>query len=152
MLHFTTESLHTVAPHISALLQAHWDEVEASMHGTRTYELNLAQYQLFEQLHMLHIITARDQNRKLCGYAAFTLSPCRHQKEIFVATLDAFYLAPAQRHGLNALTFLRHAEKSLQQRGVNVVHYSSPASKPCDALYRRLGATPMESIYHKALA
>ncbi len=151
MLLYQTETLSTVAPQVSQLLQNHWDEVEASMHGAQKYVLNLEQYTLYEQLHMLHMSTARLAQGHLCGYAVFTLCPCPHKQDTLLAQLDALYLAPEQRHGLQAIQLLRHAEKSLQERGAAMVQYASPSSKPCDALYRRLGAKLTEHIYHKYL-
>ena len=68
-----------------------------------------------------------------------------------LAALDGLYLAPWARGGLFALRLLRHAESALAGRGVSLVQYSSPASRPCHALYRRLGAQPTETIWHKTL-
>ncbi len=149
MLLFQTENLSTVAPHVSQLLQAHWDEVEASMHGAQEYVLNGEQYEMYEQLNMLHISTARLPQGDVCGYAAFTICPCPHKQDTLLAQLDALYLIPEQRQGTQAVQLLRHAEQALQKRGVGMVQYASPASKPCDALYRRLGAKLTEHIYHK---
>jgi len=58
---------------------------------------------------------------------------------------------PWARGGLFALRLLRHAETALAARGVGLVQYSSPAARPCHALYRRLGAQPTETIWHKTL-
>ena len=44
-----------------------------------------------------------------------------------------------------------HAEAALAARGVALVQYSSPVSRPCDALYRRLGARATETVWHKTL-
>ena len=69
-----------------------------------------------------------------------------------LAALDGLYLAPRARRGLNALTLLHSAEAALAARGASLVQYSSPASRPCGALYRRLGARETETIWHKWLA
>ena len=87
----------------------------------------------------------------LAGYAAFTLVACPHCPQTLLAALDGLYLAPWARGGLFALRLLRHAEAALAARGVSLVQYSSPASRPCHALYRRLGARPTETIWHKTL-
>ncbi len=87
----------------------------------------------------------------LAGYAAFTLVACPHRPHTLLAALDGLYLAPWARGGLSALRLLRHAEASLAERGVSLVQYSSPASRPCHALYRRLGAQLTETIWHKPL-
>lgn len=67
------------------------------------------------------------------------------------AALDGLYLAPAARKGLTVLRLLRTAEAGLRERGADMIQYSSPASRPCDVLYRRLGARHTESVWHKEL-
>ncbi len=151
MLTFQAEPLARVKEEAPALARAHWDEVEASMHGGPGYSLNLAQYASLEQLDMLVLVTARQEDGRLCGYAAFTVLPCPHRQGVTLAALDGLYLAPEARRGLAALGLLREAEKILIQRGVDLVQYSSPDSRPCDALYRRLGARRTETVWHREL-
>lgn len=66
-----------------------------------------------------------------------------------LAALDGLYLTRRRGMGWPALRLLRQAEKILAERGVGLVQYSSPESRPCDALYRRLGARRTETIWHK---
>ena len=175
MLTIATETFSQLAHEASHLAAAHWDEVEAPLYGQQTYALDHTRYATLERLGMLHISAARghtgaatcpdrrgsaaDGNRALqgqgstplAGYAAFTLVTCPHRPQTLLAALDGLYLAPWARGGLSALRLLRHAEKALAARGVGLVQYSSPASRPCHALYRRLGAQPTETIWHKTL-
>ena len=163
MLTITTETFSQVAAEAEQLAAAHWDEVEAALHGAQRYRLDHERYASLERLGMLHISAARglpeaDQcpasatsNAPLAGYAAFTLVACPHCPQTMLAALDGLYLAPEARGGLFALRLLRHAEAALAVRGVSLVQYSSPASRPCHALYRRLGARPTETIWHKTL-
>ncbi len=152
MLQYQSESLAAVAESVRPLLQEHWDEAEAPMHGQQEYVLDVQQYTLFEELNMLHICTARDASMAVRGYAVFTLTPCYHKGGELMASLDALYLQPAMRRGLAALQLLRAAEEALRKRGVRSVQYSSPVARPCHALYRRLGAKHTESVFHKVLA
>lgn len=183
MLTIATETFSQLAHEASHLAAAHWDEVEAPLHGQQTYALDHTRYATLERLGMLHISAARghtgaatcpdsqgpaaDGNhalqgrgsipqtpgscRPLAGYAAFTLVACPHRPQTLLAALDGLYLAPWARGGLFALRLLRHAETALAARGVGLVQYSSPTSRPCHALYRRLGAQPTETIWHKTL-
>ena len=163
MLTITTETFSQVSAEAEQLAAAHWDEVEAALHGEQRYRLDHERYASLERLGMLHISTARglpeaDQgaapatsSAPLAGYAAFTLVACPHCPQTLLAALDGLYLAPRARKGLFALRLLRHAEAALAVRGVSLVQYSSPASRPCQALYRRLGARPTETIWHKSL-
>ena len=175
MLTITTEPFSHLAAEAEQLAAAHWDEVEAPLHGPQHYALDYHRYASLERLGMLHISAARgravdepcdategtpDEPRTdaetnasatLAGYAAFTLVACPHRPHTLLAALDGLYLAPWARGGLFALRLLRHAEAALAARGVSLVQYSSPASRPCHALYRRLGAQPTETIWHKTL-
>ena len=175
MLTITTEPFSHLAEEAGQLAAAHWDEVEAPLHGPQHYTLDHERYASLERLGMLHISAARgravdepcdatagtpDEPRTdpetnasapLAGYAAFTVVACPHRPHTLLAALDGLYLAPWARGGLFALRLLRHAETALAARGVSLVQYSSPASRPCHALYRRLGAQPTETIWHKTL-
>ena len=177
MLSIITEPFSHLAQEAGQLTAAHWDEVEAPLHGQQHYTLDHERYASLERLGMLHISAARglasadlcaaadtadgQQSREnissatgapLAGYAAFTLVDCPHRPQTLLAALDGLYLAPWARGGLFALRLLRHAETALAARGVGLVQYSSPASRPCHALYRRLGAQPTETIWHKTLS
>ena len=149
---FRQEPVAEVAAEAAALARAHWAEVEAQLHGGGDYVLDDGRYATLERLGMLSVTTARDREGRLAGYAVFTLSPCPHLDDCTVAALDALYLAPRARRGLNAMALLRSAEATLAARGAGLVQYSSPASRPCGALYRRLGARETETIWHKRLA
>ena len=180
MLTITTEPFSHLAKEAAQLTAAHWDEVEAPLHGPQHYALDDNRYASLERLGMLHISAARgpvvaaggepcdataagtpDESHAtsetgasapLAGYAAFTLVDCPHRPQTLLAALDGLYLAPWARGGLFALRLLRHAEAALAARGVGFVQYSSPASRPCHVLYRRLGAQPTETIWHKTLS
>jgi len=163
VLTITTEPFALLAEEAQQLAAAHWDEVEASLHGPQRYTLDRARYATLERLGMLHVSAARlhmanetqaaphSPAGPLAGYAAFTLVPCPHRPQTLLAALDGLYLAPRARGGFFALRLLRHAEAALTARGVALVQYSSPVSRPCDALYRRLGARATETVWHKAL-
>ena len=149
MLSFQKEGFSQIRDEVRSLARAHWDEVEAALHGAQVYEPDTARYATLEKLDMLVVLTARHDDGRLAGYAAFTALPCPHRPGLTLATLDGLYLAPGARRGLAALALLRRAEACLAARGVGLVQYSSPASRPCDALYRRLGARHTETVWHK---
>ncbi|MDO5483859.1 MAG: GNAT family N-acetyltransferase [Desulfovibrionaceae bacterium] len=148
---FQEERFTAARAELEPLARAHWDEVEAPLHGQRAYRLHVGHYRTLERLDMLALYTARTAGGQLAGYAAFSLAPCPHRPGLLLAVLDGLYLTPAARQGLTALAFLRWAERRLTARGAGAVQYSSPASRPCGALYRRLGAACTETVWHKAL-
>ncbi|MDE7241056.1 MAG: GNAT family N-acetyltransferase [Desulfovibrio sp.] len=148
---FREEAAAAVLPEAAELAARHWREVEAGLHGDADYVPDGERYAALEKLGMLSVTTARDEAGRLAGYAVFTLAPCPHLKGETVAALDGLYLTPRARRGLNALGLLRSAEAAVAARGASLAQYSSPASRPCDALYRRLGAAHTETIWHKRL-
>lgn len=87
----------------------------------------------------------------LAGYAAFVLAPCPHRSGQILAVMDALYLVPEVRQGFAALRLLRHALRGLGARGAHAVQFSSPQSRPCDALFRRLGARTVETLWQMEL-
>lgn len=148
---FRQERAAAVLDEAAHLAREHWREVEAQLYGGPDYVPDGGRYAALERLGMLSVTTARDREGRLAGYAVFTLAPCPHLPGETVAALDGLYLAPQARRGLNALALLRSAEAAVAAQGAGMVQYSSPASRPCGALYRRLGAVQTETIWHKRL-
>lgn len=154
MLTLTTEIFSQVSAEAEQLAAAHWDEVEAALHGAQRYRLDHERYASLERLGMLHISAARglpeaDQgaasatsSAPLAGYAAFTLVACPHCPQTLLAALDGLYLAPWARGGLFALRLLRHAEAALAARGVSLVQYSSQRPAPAMPSTAALGRGP----------
>ncbi len=159
MFHIATESFDNILPFVRDVAQSHWNEAAAEGYGEHTYVVNEEKYVALEALGMLHITTARDGIRdgvrnergSICGYAAFVVAPCFHKAHETVATLCALYIAEEARGGMLALRMLRKAEGFLRDLGIARVQYFSPTSRPCDALFRRLGARHAESVFVKIL-
>lgn len=145
---FDEESLSSVANDVLRLMDAHWSETEAPLYGENP-GLRLDAYRHLECLDLLHLVTARDDSGRLCGYAAFVLSPNPQLGGQILATLAGVFLEPEARG--SGLRLLRTAEEGLRRRGAVGVCYHSPVSRPCDALYRRLGARQTETVYYKEL-
>ena len=131
---------------------AHWQETEEAMYGSQTaVPMTHPMYEAMEQGGVLHIVTAR-MDGALHGYAAYCLSENIHMPGRVTASALALYLSREIRtDAFAALRLLRWAEGSLRQRDVSGIGYNSPASRPCDALYRRLGAHHTETVWYKEL-
>lgn len=141
---YQKEPFASVRAQASALAEAHWNETEAGMYGARMYTINDAQYEALESQGMLHIFTARSDGA-LVGYASF-LSVFNMHLDGMVATLDGLFVAKAHR-GMTGLALLRYAQSVIFDCGAVAVQYSSPASRDCGAIYRRLGAVHTETTY-----
>ena len=141
---FQTERLTDVRHEAEALAQAHWEEVEAPMYGAREYHMDFEQYEKLDSAGMLHIVTARDGGR-MVGYASF-FATCNMHLGGMLATLDGLFLDRAYR-GAGGIKLLRFAADEVRACGAVAAQFSSPASKDCGALYRRLGAKMTETVY-----
>ena len=150
---FAVETFAAVRQEAEALAAAHWDETEAALYGDRAgVPLSVPMFESMEAAGILHIVTARDAEGRMAGYAAFCLSENMAMPGRIQASNLGLYLSPALRGDpFTALRLLRWAEQSLRARGVRSVAYISPVSRPCDALYRRLGAKMTETTWHKEL-
>jgi len=150
---FAVETFAAVQKEAEVLCCAHWDETEAAMYGDRAgVPLTRHMFKAMEDAGVLHIVTARNEEGKLAGYAAFCLSENIAMPGKIQATNLGLYLAPETRNDpFTALKLLRWTEQSLKERGVYSVAYTSPVSRPCDALYRRLGAKMTETTWFKEL-
>ena len=116
MLTIATEPFAHLAEEAAKLAAAHWDEVEAALHGPQHYTLDNERYASLERLGMLHISAARGWGEDdidnatsatsakppLAGYAAFCVVACPHRPQTLMAALDGLYLAPWARGGLFA--------------------------------------------------
>lgn len=149
MVHFSTERWADIAAEVPALYDAHWAETETAMYGDNGGDLE--GFRQLDALGLLHLVVARDDSGRMVGYAAFVLSPNPQMGGKLVASLAGLYLHQEARQGLAALSLLRYAEDGLRAVGAAGVCYNSPASRPCDALYRRLGAKHTETIFYKGL-
>lgn len=143
-LSFQTERFTDVCREAEILTRAHWEETEAPMYGAREYRLDVEQYEKLDAAGMLHIITARDGGR-LVGYASFFATYNMHMGGM-LATLDGLFLDKAYR-GPAGMRLLRFAADAVRACGAVAAQFSSPASRDCGALYRRLGAGMTETVY-----
>lgn len=149
---FAVETYSAISVEVAPLTVAHWQETEASMYGSQSaVPVTHHMYCAMEQNGVLHAVTAR-MNGVLHGYAAYCLSENINMPGRITASALALYLSREIRtDAFAALRLLRWAEESLRQRGVYGIGYNSPASRPCDALYRRLGAKMTETVWFKEL-
>ena len=149
---FAVESYACIANEAAPLACAHWRESEAALYGRQhAVPITAASYRALEAAGALHLVTVRTEGR-LAGYLAFCVSENPVMPGTRTAVAMALYLEPALREDpFLALRLLRWGEASLRQRGVSGVGYSSPASRPCDALYRRLGARMTETLWYKEI-
>ena len=149
---FAAERWADVRSELAPLSCAHWQETEEAMYGAQdAIPVNETLLEALEHGGALLVVTLRIANA-LHGYAAYCSAPSLNMPGRTTAQALALYVSPlARKDKFAALRLLRTAENMLRQRGVWGLSYNSPASRPCDALYRRLGARMTETVWYKEL-
>ena len=152
MTTFAVERFADVLPEVEPLAMTHWRETGEAMHGrTDGIPLDVPVWQGMEVSGTLHVVTARREGL-LVGYAAFCVGPNAVMPGRTQASCIALYLTENARCDPHeAMRLLRWAEESLRERGADCVSYVSQVARPCDAVYRRLGARMTETVWFKEL-
>jgi GNAT superfamily N-acetyltransferase len=102
------------------LWEAHWREVGLD-HADVPLDMDESLYERMEADGRLHVLTARRAGA-LVGYLVAVVQPHLHYRSTLFATFDLYYLAPEERSGWRGVSLFRAAERSLRDRGVQVVH------------------------------
>ncbi len=148
MLTFQEEKISTILSEIKPLLILHCLEAVPSTINVDTVNFDI--YGVLEEAKALHIITARDAQGALCGYAIYLLAPDMHNQNFLTATSDAFYLLPKCR-GWEGVKLMQCAEKTLMQRGVKSIVNTVPTQICMDGFMQRLGYDAVSIQYIKKM-
>lgn len=106
----------------------------------------------------LHIVTMR-RDRVLVGYILASILPHPHHRWALAASVTAFWVRPHERRGWRPITLFQVLERTLRQRGVDVIYVGTPfhvsptsgASLDVGHLFEFLGYVATERIYRKIL-
>lgn len=94
------------------------------------------------------LVTAR-YDGVLVGYALYAVGPFKHNKDIEYASLEAIYLSPAFRSGFTAMHMVKLGEKEVRKYNIKFISAASSIKCPIDALLKRQGYEPLETVYIK---
>ena len=98
-----------------------------------------------------HIVTVRDE-RKLVGYAILAVMPHLHYKSAGpMAMIDVYYLKQAYRKGGTGAKMIMFAEKTLREKGVTKIYFSTKVHQNHGDLLKALGFTHSDDVYTKLL-
>lgn len=118
---FSVESVESCWNELMVLANAHWAGTQ-SYRRHEPFNPSYDRYLACNQAGYFYLFTARDQGT-LAGYFGVYVTPSMHS-QLLMATEDTFFLHPDYRGGRNALRFLKHIEKVLQQAGVHEIMFS----------------------------
>lgn len=109
------------------------------------------QYHIYvdrERAGQLLFVTLRDAG-ELVGYFIGFIAPGLHYSTCLTCTMDIFYVHPARRSGSAGVRMFRFVETELKRRGVQRWFMGSKVHADASALFKRIGAAPVETYYSK---
>jgi GNAT superfamily N-acetyltransferase len=145
MLAFQRERFAHIIYELPPLFAAQWAELGAK----EELSPNWAKYAGMDAAEVLHCITARD-GAQLVGYYFALISPSLHYSTL-TAYSDLVFLQREHRKGLTGKKFIAWVENYLAAVGVKTVYLTKRADSGYGKLFARLGYTPHEEVYRKAL-
>jgi GNAT superfamily N-acetyltransferase len=94
--------------------------------------------------------TLRDTG-ELVGYFIGFIAPGLHYRTCLTCTMDIFYVRQDKRKGSAGVRLFRFVEANLKARGVQRWFMGSKVHADASALFKRIGAAPVETYYSKWL-
>ena len=94
--------------------------------------------QHLENMDVLHIVTARDDD-KLIGYYVSIIAIHYHYKDALVAENDIHYILPKYRKGWLGYKFLKRVIQFLKARNVDIILHTMKADHSYLPITERLG-------------
>lgn len=140
----TEEFTMELAQEIIPLAQKSWDECSeikkdtCAYHGQRGLPIdpNIETFTLIAQSGRLIVMTLRDDDNVLRGYAMMILYYSLHMKTILCGNVDTFFVEPKFRRSMPR--FMSQIEKAFRERGVSIAGWPVTRSgKLYDILVKR---------------
>ena len=122
MIHALTyqiEDAFAALPEMQRLLEKHYDEV-AVLQDKIPLDPDYDRYRMLHAAGALHLVTVRADG-ELVGYHLSIVSRHLHYKSTIVANDDLFFLKPEHRRGYTGVRLFKEVEKSLREKGVQVI-------------------------------
>lgn len=143
------ESLEEMLPEMKLLIPLHYRELALNQDSVPLdpqYETYIER----ERAGMLLFVTLRDAG-ELVGYFLGFIAPGLHYKTCLTCTMDIFYVRADKRTGSAGVRLFRFVEAELRRRGVQRWFMGSKIHADASALFKRIGAAPVETYYSKWL-
>jgi GNAT superfamily N-acetyltransferase len=143
------ESLTEHLPELMYLLPLHYEELALNKDKVPLdpqYEV----YRERDAAGAVLFVTLRDAG-ELVGYFIGFIAPGLHYQTCLTCTMDIFYLRKDKRTGSGGVRLFRFVEAELKRRGVQRWFMGSKVHADASALFKRIGAAPVETYYSKWL-
>lgn len=151
MTTFQRERAHDVYCEMEPLLRKHWEEI--AHYADIKLNPDTAFYTAMEDAGALRVFTARDDFRKLVGYAVYFVKRNPHYRDSLQAVQDILFLEPANRGTTVGYRLIKFADDGLRDEGVQVVYQHVKAKPELDfgPLLEKQGYVMVDKIFAKRL-
>lgn len=143
------ESFTERLPELQKLLPEHYKELALNQDKVPLdpqYEV----YMEREKQGGLLFVTLREAG-ELVGYFIGFIAPGLHYRTCLTCTMDIFYVRQDKRRGSAGVRLFRFVERELRRRGVQRWFMGSKVHADASALFKRIGASPVETYFSKWL-
>jgi GNAT superfamily N-acetyltransferase len=143
------ESFRERLAELQPLLPAHYEELALDQDHVPLSP----QYDVYierERRGELLFVTLRDAG-EMIGYFIGFVAPGLHYSTCLTCTMDIFYVRKDRRSGTAGIRLFRFVEVELRRRGVRRWFMGSKIHADASALFKRIGARPVEVYYSKWL-
>ena len=143
------ESFEQRLPDLKTLLPEHYKELALNQDSVPLDP----QYHIYierERTGGLLFVALRDSG-ELIGYFIGFIAPGLHYRTCLTCTMDIFYVRQDKRMGSAGVRMFRFVEAELRRRGVRRWFMGSKIHADASALFKRIGAEPVETYYTKWL-
>lgn len=141
------ESFERTLPELRMLLPDHYRELALNQDKvplSPQFELYIARERAGELL----FVTLREAGA-MVGYFIGFIAPGLHYRDCLTCNMDIFYVRQDKRTGSAGVRLFRFVEKELRRRGVQRWYMGSKIHADASALFKRIGAEPVETYYSK---
>jgi len=149
MITVHVESFREQLTELQQLLPSHYAELaldQAHVPLAPQYDVYIERERRGELL----FVTLREGGA-LIGYFIGFVAPGLHYSTCLTCTMDIFYVRKDRRSGTAGLRLFRFVEQELRRRGVQRWFMGSKVHADASALFKRIGARPVEVYYSKWL-
>ncbi len=146
---FQVENWFDVKEGMKWLFPIHWEEVALNKDSI-PLEMWFEEYDRFAKAGILHIVTARDDD-KIVGYYWAIIRHHMHYANSLTAFTDMFFLHPKYRKGMSGYNLIKFFVESVKEKGVQRVISNVKTHLDTSAIFKRLGFIQAETVYTKVV-
>lgn len=131
------------------LLTRHYNEI--AHYQDIPLRPNFARYMEIERVGVLRAFTARDEDNKLAGYAAFFVQPNLHYSTSIQAVQDVIYIERSARGAGFGKEFIEWCDAQLKAEGCQVVYHHVKDKHNFGPMLEKIGYKLVDLIYARRL-